>query len=169
LIGEGSIGRANQNFVAAQFDQVGSFPGLREAQRLAVRDEVRHIGIGVSYARPRLTGDGARARALIEEIVEGFQVLGDSLLEHAARPRARSTTSSAPTAPSLRRCGPRCSTSYASVYARSASAMRGGEQAATVRGAPLSRSVRRREGEGSDRSRDGDVPALCGSNPAGDR
>jgi hypothetical protein len=84
LIGEASIGRANQNFVAAQFDRVGSFPGLREAQRLAVRDEVRHIGIGVSYARRRLTRDGARARALIEEIVEGFQALGDSLLEHAA-------------------------------------------------------------------------------------
>src|SRR5215212_141479 len=29
LIGEGSIGRANQHFVAAQFDRVGSFPGLR--------------------------------------------------------------------------------------------------------------------------------------------
>jgi hypothetical protein len=84
LIGEGSIGRANQNFVAAQFDRIGSFPGLREAQRLAVRDEVRHIGIGVSYARRRLTRDSVRARALIEEIVEGFQALGDSLLEHAA-------------------------------------------------------------------------------------
>jgi hypothetical protein len=49
-----------------------------------VRDEVRHIGIGVSYARRRLTRDGVRARALIEEIVEGFQALGDSLLEDAA-------------------------------------------------------------------------------------
>jgi ribonucleotide reductase beta subunit family protein with ferritin-like domain len=84
LIGEGSIGRANQNFVAAQFDRVGSFPGLREAQRLAVRDEVRHIGIGVAYARRRLSRDGARAAAVIEEIVEAFQALGDSLLEHAA-------------------------------------------------------------------------------------
>ena len=84
LIGEGSIGRANQNFVAAQFDRVGSFPGLREAQRLAVRDEVRHIGIGVAYARRRLSRDGARAAAVIEEMVEGFQALGESLLEHAA-------------------------------------------------------------------------------------
>ena len=83
LIGEGSIGRANQNFVAARFDRVGSFPGLREVQRLAVRDEVRHIGIGVSYARRRMARNGARTRALIEEIVEGFQALGDSLLEHA--------------------------------------------------------------------------------------
>jgi hypothetical protein len=83
LIGEGSIGRANQNFVAAQFERVGSFPGLRAAQRLAVRDEVRHIGIGVSYARRRLTRDGARAQALIEEIAEGFQALGNDLLEQA--------------------------------------------------------------------------------------
>jgi len=83
LIGEGSIGRANQNFVADQFDRVGSFPGLREAQRLAVRDEVRHIGIGVSYARRRLTRDGAHARALVEEISEGFQALGHDLAEHA--------------------------------------------------------------------------------------
>ena len=83
LIGEGSIGRANQDFVAAQFDRAGSFPGLREVQRLAVRDEVRHIGIGVSYARRRLARDGARARALIGEIVAGFEALGDSLLEHA--------------------------------------------------------------------------------------
>ena len=43
LTKQGSIGRANQTFVATQFDRVGSFPGLREAQRLAVRDEVRHI------------------------------------------------------------------------------------------------------------------------------
>lgn len=84
LIGEGSIGRANQAFVAAQFDRVGSFPGLTEAQRLAVRDEVRHIGIGVSYARRSLKRDGARARALIEEIVDGFQALGHSLLNGAA-------------------------------------------------------------------------------------
>jgi ribonucleotide reductase beta subunit family protein with ferritin-like domain len=84
LIGEGSIGRANQNFVAEQFDRVGSFPGLREAQRLAVRDEVRHIGIGVCYARRRLARDGVHARGLIEEIVEGFRALGNGLLEQAA-------------------------------------------------------------------------------------
>jgi ribonucleotide reductase beta subunit family protein with ferritin-like domain len=83
LLAEGSIGRANQTLVAGQFDRVGSFPGLCEAQRLAVRDEVRHIGIGVSYARRRLTRDGAPARAVIEEIVEGFYALGNSLLESA--------------------------------------------------------------------------------------
>jgi len=80
LLAEGSIGRANQTFVAARFDRVGSFPGLREAQRLAVRDEVRHIGIGVCYARRRLTRDGERARTLITELVDGFQALGQSLL-----------------------------------------------------------------------------------------
>ena len=81
LLAEGSIGRANQTFVARQFDRVGSFPGLREAQRLAVRDEVRHIGIGVSYARRRLARDGPAARALISELVDGFRALGESLLE----------------------------------------------------------------------------------------
>ncbi len=81
LLAEGSIGRANQTFVAGQFDRVGSFPGLREAQRLAVRDEVRHIGIGVSYARRRLARDGPAARALISELVDGFRALGESLLE----------------------------------------------------------------------------------------
>jgi ribonucleotide reductase beta subunit family protein with ferritin-like domain len=84
LIAEGSIGRANQTFVAARFDRVGSFPGLREAQRLAVRDEVRHIGIGVSYARRRLARDGQPVRGLITELVDGFHALGENLLEHTS-------------------------------------------------------------------------------------
>jgi hypothetical protein len=84
LLAEGSIGRANQTFVATQFDRVGSFPGLREAQRLAVRDEVRHIGIGVSYARRRLVRDGEPARVLIAELVDGFHALGDDLLDHTS-------------------------------------------------------------------------------------
>src|SRR5215216_3511734 len=69
LIAEGSIGRANQNFLAAQFDRFGSFPGLREAQRLAVRDEVRHIGIGVSYCRRRLARERAHAEGVIGDVV----------------------------------------------------------------------------------------------------
>jgi ribonucleotide reductase beta subunit family protein with ferritin-like domain len=84
LLAEGSIGRANQSFVATQFDRLGSFPGLREAQRLAVRDEVRHIGIGVSYARRRIARDGQPARALIAELVDGFHALGENLLEHTS-------------------------------------------------------------------------------------
>ena len=85
LLAEGSIGRANQTFVAERFDRVGSFPGLREAQRLAVRDEVRHIGIGVSYARRCLARDGAAARALISELVDAFRELGENLLESTSR------------------------------------------------------------------------------------
>ena len=84
LLAEGSIGRANQTFVATQFDRVGSFPGLREAQRLAVRDEVRHIGIGVSYTRHRVARDGQPVRALITELVDSFHALGESLLEHTS-------------------------------------------------------------------------------------
>jgi ribonucleotide reductase beta subunit family protein with ferritin-like domain len=84
LLAEGSIGRANQTFVATRLDRVGAFPGLREAQRLAVRDEVRHIGIGVSYARRRLARDGQPVRALIRELVGGFHALGENLLEHTS-------------------------------------------------------------------------------------
>jgi ribonucleoside-diphosphate reductase beta chain len=84
LLAEGSIGRANETFVATQFDRVGSFPGLREAQRLAVRDEVRHIGIGVSYTRRRLARDGQPVRTLITEVVDGFHALGENLLKHTS-------------------------------------------------------------------------------------
>jgi ribonucleotide reductase beta subunit family protein with ferritin-like domain len=84
LLAEGSIGRTNQTFVATQFDRVGPFPGLRQAQRLAVRDEVRHIGIGVSYARRRIARDGQPARALITELVDGFHALGEHLLERTS-------------------------------------------------------------------------------------
>ena len=84
LLAEGSIGRANQTFVATQFDRVGPFPGLRQAQQLAVRDEVRHIGIGVSYARRRLARDGQPVRALITELVDGFHALGENLLQRTS-------------------------------------------------------------------------------------
>ena len=84
LLAEGSIGRANQTFVATRFDRVGSFPGLQEAQRLAVRDEVRHIGIGVSYARRRLARDGQPVRAVIKELVRSFHALGENLLENTS-------------------------------------------------------------------------------------
>jgi hypothetical protein len=46
-----------------------------------VRDEVRHIGIGVSYARRRVARDGQPVRELITEMVDGFHALGQSLLE----------------------------------------------------------------------------------------
>jgi hypothetical protein len=81
VIAEGSIGRANQSFVADLFERVGAFPGLQAVQRLAVRDEVRHIGIGVSYARRRLALDGPHAAAVIAEVVDAFHSFGEALLE----------------------------------------------------------------------------------------
>jgi ribonucleotide reductase beta subunit family protein with ferritin-like domain len=81
VIAEGSIGRANQRFVAARLDRLGRFPGLVEVQRLAVRDERRHLGIGVLYARQRLAADGDRAAPVIGEIVDGFRSFGALLLE----------------------------------------------------------------------------------------
>ena len=87
VIAEGSIGRANQGFVATQLDRLGPFPGLVEAQCLAVRDERRHLGIGVLYARERLAAGGSggeRAAAVLREVVEGFQALGEAMLENVA-------------------------------------------------------------------------------------
>jgi ribonucleotide reductase beta subunit family protein with ferritin-like domain len=84
LIAEGSIGRANQGLVAAQFDRLRSFPGLKEVQRLAVLDELRHIGIGIAYARRRLTRDREQARPVMATIVDGFLALGDGILDGAA-------------------------------------------------------------------------------------
>jgi ribonucleotide reductase beta subunit family protein with ferritin-like domain len=84
VIAEGSIGRANQRFVAARLDRLGRFPGLVEVQRLAVRDERRHLGIGVLYARARLAADPESVAPVIAETVDGFRSLGTTLLEHAA-------------------------------------------------------------------------------------
>ena len=80
VLAEGSIGRANQSFLGARLDHVGPFPGLVEVQRLAVRDELRHVGIGISYARRRLAADGERAATVIGEIVDGFLLFGAALL-----------------------------------------------------------------------------------------
>ena len=83
LIAEGSIGRANQTLVARRFTILDAFPGLQELQRLAVLDEMRHIGIGVSYARRRLAHDREHAAELIGVIVDTFHRLGNQLLEGA--------------------------------------------------------------------------------------
>jgi ribonucleotide reductase beta subunit family protein with ferritin-like domain len=84
VIAEGSIGRANQRFVATRLDGLGPFPGLVEVQRLAVRDELRHLGIGVAYARHQLTANKDMATAVIAEIVNGFRSLGTTLLLNIA-------------------------------------------------------------------------------------
>ena len=83
LIAEGVVARTAQNLAAGQYARYGDFPGLTEGQRLVARDEARHIGIGVSYARQRLAADRERATAVIGEVVEYFADLSSSLLETA--------------------------------------------------------------------------------------
>ncbi len=87
LIAEGVVARTAQNLAGDQYSHLGEFPGLKEGQRFVSRDEARHIGIGVSYARQRLTEDPERARAVIagglEEYAriaaEGLSLVGDDL------------------------------------------------------------------------------------------
>jgi hypothetical protein len=67
------------------------------------------------------TRDRAHARAVIEEIVEGFQALGDRLLEHVAPGLLDDFGGAYGAEPATL-----WAESYASVYARSASAMWGG-------------------------------------------
>jgi ribonucleotide reductase beta subunit family protein with ferritin-like domain len=82
LLGEGVVARTAQNLAAGQYERY-SFPGLAEGQRLVARDEVRHIGIGVSYARRRMEADPERARAVIGEVIEEFVELAATLLATA--------------------------------------------------------------------------------------
>jgi ribonucleotide reductase beta subunit family protein with ferritin-like domain len=82
LLGEGVVARTAQNLAAGQYERY-SFPGLAEGQRLVARDEVRHIGIGVSYARLRMEADPERARAVIGEVMEEFAELAATLLATA--------------------------------------------------------------------------------------
>jgi ribonucleotide reductase beta subunit family protein with ferritin-like domain len=82
LLGEGVVARTAQNLAAGQYERY-SFPGLAEGQRLVARDEARHIGIGVSYARRRIGADPERARAVIGEVIEEFAGLAATLLATA--------------------------------------------------------------------------------------
>jgi ribonucleotide reductase beta subunit family protein with ferritin-like domain len=87
LIAEGVVARTAQNLAGDQYAQLGAFPGLTEGQRLVSRDEARHIGIGVSYARQRLIDDPDRARAVIASSLaeyaqiaaQGLEMVGDDL------------------------------------------------------------------------------------------
>lgn len=82
LIAEGVIARAAQNLAAGQYARL-EFPGLAAGQRLVARDEARHIGIGVVYARRRLAEAPERGRAVVGNIVEIFGELTTSLLNDA--------------------------------------------------------------------------------------
>jgi ribonucleotide reductase beta subunit family protein with ferritin-like domain len=83
LIGEGVVARCAQNLSADQYARFGDFAGLAQGQRLVARDEARHIGIGVSFARQRMTSDREQATAVIGEVVDFFGELAAELLETA--------------------------------------------------------------------------------------
>jgi ribonucleotide reductase beta subunit family protein with ferritin-like domain len=83
LLGEGVVARTAQNLAAGQYARFGSFPGLIAGQRLTGRDEARHIGIGVSYARQRMAADREHATEVIGEVVESFADMSLGLLQTA--------------------------------------------------------------------------------------
>lgn len=81
VVGEGVVARTAQNLAVGQYERLGDFPGLIEGQRLVARDEARHIGIGISYARRRMADDGPRTRAAIDDCLEEFAQLAAQGLE----------------------------------------------------------------------------------------
>jgi ribonucleotide reductase beta subunit family protein with ferritin-like domain len=81
VIGEGVVGQTTQSILPSQLASFGSFPGLLEAQRLAIRDESRHIGFGVTHVRRRVAEDREHAWSVFGYIVEGFQAICTQLLE----------------------------------------------------------------------------------------
>lgn len=82
LLGEGVIARTAQNLAADKYERL-AFPGLAEGQRLVGRDEARHIGIGVSYARRRMETEPERARQVIRTVVEELVATAGAMLDTA--------------------------------------------------------------------------------------
>ncbi|HET6642275.1 MAG TPA: ribonucleotide-diphosphate reductase subunit beta, partial [Gaiellaceae bacterium] len=82
LLGEGVIARTAQNLAADQYERL-AFPGLAEGQRLVARDEARHIGIGVSYARRRMEAEPERTRQVIGGVVEELVATAGEMLDAA--------------------------------------------------------------------------------------
>ena len=119
LLAEGSIGRANQTFVA------GAVRSGRFLSRPAGGATAGGARRGAPHRHRRLVRPPAprprrpAARALISELVDAFRELGENLLESTSPELA--ATSSRPTAPTRRRSGPRCNASSSSAYARSGS------------------------------------------------
>lgn len=81
LLAEGVIARTAQNLAVGQYERLGDFPGLIEGQRLVARDEARHIGIGVSYARACMREDPVRTKVVVGEALEEFGQLAAQGLE----------------------------------------------------------------------------------------
>jgi len=82
VLGEGVIARTAQNLAAGQYERL-TFPGLARGQRLVARDEARHIGIGVSYARSRFDRDPERAREVVGTVMGDLFQMADDLLDTA--------------------------------------------------------------------------------------
>jgi ribonucleoside-diphosphate reductase beta chain len=69
IVGEGVVARVSTQLSTPLFQTWGEFPGILAGQRLVSRDESRHIGIGVTYARRAVAADPERAWQLIGEVV----------------------------------------------------------------------------------------------------
>lgn len=72
LIAEGVVARCAQHLAGDQYAALGDFPGLSLGQQLVSRDEARHIGFGVTFARQRLIDDPIRSREIIATGLEEF-------------------------------------------------------------------------------------------------
>jgi ribonucleotide reductase beta subunit family protein with ferritin-like domain len=83
LLAEGVIARTAQNLAGSMYDRFGAFPGLIQGQRLVARDEARHIGIGVSYCRERMSAKPERTKALVGEVIDEFSQVAVELLGKA--------------------------------------------------------------------------------------
>lgn len=70
LIGEGVVARVSTTLSTPVFERLGEFPGILAGQRLVSRDESRHIGIGVTYARREMSRDRERTLRLVDEVVQ---------------------------------------------------------------------------------------------------
>jgi ribonucleotide reductase beta subunit family protein with ferritin-like domain len=82
LLGEGVIARTAQHLAAGQYERL-LFPGLARGQRLVARDEARHIGIGVSYARSRFDENAEHARTVVGAVVDDLTAVAAELLATA--------------------------------------------------------------------------------------
>ena len=83
LLGEGVIARTAQNLAVGQYERFGDFPGLLAGQRLVARDEARHIGFGVVYARRALSRDRESSLGAISEVIDDFAAVAGELLKTA--------------------------------------------------------------------------------------
>lgn len=69
LLGEGVVARVSTMLSTPVFESWGDFPGILAGQRLVSRDESRHIGIGVTYARREIARDPQHNLQLVAEVL----------------------------------------------------------------------------------------------------